>query len=133
MGCGRDAQCTKDCSEKNPETYIFVIHREQKIQIGLRLFGFKKRLIVNGYMRIHKKYSMIQMMPAPKKKKDEDEEDMQKKININKQRRRARFVFEISAKSLQIVMEYRSKFHGGLVTFGSHYLVLSEHNPYYFI
>eukprot|EP01083_Nonionella_stella_P148908 472166_1 len=123
--------------------HIFVIHREKKIQIGLRLFDFEKRLIVNGFTRIHKKYSMIQMMPPPKQKKDEEEEE-QKKMNLNiKQRRRARFVFEISAKALQIVMEYRSKFPGvfrviqekpSLVTFGSHYFspdqIPTNFNPY---
>eukprot|EP01084_Bolivina_argentea_P301190 519551_1 len=36
--------------------HIFVIHQNKKIQIGLKLFNFKKRLIVQGYTRIHKKY-----------------------------------------------------------------------------
>merc|ERR1712228_811425 len=37
--------------------HIFVIHGNKKIQIGLNLFNFKKRLIVTNYTRIAKKYS----------------------------------------------------------------------------
>ena len=37
--------------------HIFVIHGNEKIQIGLKLFNFKKRLVVSGHTRIAKKYA----------------------------------------------------------------------------
>merc|ERR1712228_1118524 len=131
--------------------HIFVIHGNKKIQIGLNLFNFKKRLIVTNYTRIAKKYSDYHSYNvAPKTTTtttngdNNEQKDKESKNKIRRvKRRRPRYVFEISHKTLQIVMEYRSKFPGvfrviqqkpSLVTFGSHYFspnqIPTNFNPY---
>ena len=135
--------------------HIFVIHGNKKIQIGLNLFNFKKRLVVPNYTRIAKKYAEFNITPkattteeSEQKEKDSARNKVLSDNNNNNKRRklkrrRPRFVFEISHKALKIVMEYRSKFPGifrviqekpSLVTFGSHYFsptqIPTNFNPY---
>lgn len=119
---------------------IFVISKNEKVQIGLRLFDFKRRLVVYGYTRIAKKFADCYVDPY-QLNGDKSHEDMLRRRRMR--RRRPRFVFEISHKALQIVTEYRSKFPGvfriiqqkpSLVTFGSHHFapdqIPTNFNPY---